>query len=89
MQRKQKQIGLLGLLQAIEQGLLLRKKIEGILRPKGQPKIVEYSKIGLQDQESGPATWRSTSRQKPDKTAQLTYKYPYFAGLDSIAQTSR
>jgi hypothetical protein len=49
MQRKQKQIGLLGLLQTIEQSLLLRKKIERVLRPKGRPKIVEYSKIGLQD----------------------------------------
>jgi hypothetical protein len=49
VQRKQKQIRLLGLFQPIEQGLLFRKQTEGILGPKGQPEIIEYSKIRLQN----------------------------------------
>jgi hypothetical protein len=53
MQREKQQVRLLGLFKPVQQSLLLGEQGEGVLRPKGQPEIVEYSEIRLENKNSG------------------------------------
>ncbi len=54
MQRKQQKIGRVVLLKSVEQRLLLGEKTQRILVSQGQPQIVQYRQIRLQNNDLRP-----------------------------------